>query len=668
MKMGSTLLACILVLAALATWTPNAEAYSTYSVNRDSTNCRGCHGDFRAGSYNSFKDGAPWATGLHDGHRFTMLSGDCSTCHSSPFFPVLLGSSPGGTGFPPISCVGCHGRQEDAGNDSVSAGLGAGLRQHHTNAGVPTCQGCHSDANPANYTPVGENVLPPYYFTPDGAHPAKPTDPCNANGSEGAVAPPTGLDNDGDLLDDGADPDCQAAVCGNGEVEAGEDCDDGNTADGDCCSANCAFEPAGSPCDDGLFCNGIEACDGAGNCSIPGTDPCDDGVGCTQDACDEAADTCSNTPDDALCDDGQFCNGAETCDATLDCQAGTPVDCNDGILCTVDSCNEGTDACDNTPDDALCDDGLFCNGAETCDAANDCQPGTSVDCDDGDICTDDSCNEQSDQCDNIFDPTNDPSCQPEVCGNGVLDPGEDCDDGNTLPGDCCSPTCTFEPAGSACDDGLFCNVGEACDGAGNCGGGTPNACDDGVGCTADSCDEGADACVNTPDDALCDDGLFCNGAETCDATLDCQAGAPVDCDDADICTDDSCNEESDQCDNIFDETNDPSCVQVLDLDIAGFRLTKRVRLTHLKPVSIKLVVKNNGTVDGTANATVVGVLNAVEVYNQTLTVSDPVGNGRTTFLFPAYTPVDAGDIQWTATIADTDPDIDEATATTRVVP
>src|SRR5206468_5095592 len=33
-----------------------------------------------------------------------------------------------------------------------------------------------------------------------------------------------------------------------------------------------------------------------------------------------------------------------------------------------------------------------------------------------------------------------------ICGNGFLDPGEQCDDGNTLAGDCCSPTCQFEPA------------------------------------------------------------------------------------------------------------------------------------------------------------------------------------------------------------------------------
>lgn len=51
---------------------------------------------------------------------------------------------------------------------------------------------------------------------------------------------------------------------------------------------------------------------------------------------------------DANCDDGLFCNGVETCVAGA-CQAGTPVNCNDADNCTIDSCNNGTAACDHTP-------------------------------------------------------------------------------------------------------------------------------------------------------------------------------------------------------------------------------------------------------------------------------------------------------------------------------
>src|SRR5262249_54074864 len=37
-------------------------------------------------------------------------------------------------------------------------------------------------------------------------------------------------------------------------------------------------------------------------------------------------------------------------------------------------------------------------------------------------------------------------CFPTHCGDGHLDPGEDCDDGNLVDGDCCSAACTFEAA------------------------------------------------------------------------------------------------------------------------------------------------------------------------------------------------------------------------------
>ncbi|MFQ5592432.1 MAG: S8 family serine peptidase, partial [Phycisphaerae bacterium] len=154
-------------------------------------------------------------------------------------------------------------------------------------------------------------------------------------------------------------------------------------------------------CDDGLFCNGAETCDiPSGNCQSGTAPNCNDGVGCTDDSCNEGTNSCDNVANDANCDDGQACNGAETCDAVNDCQAGTPVNCNDGVACTTDTCVEPGGTCSNTPDDAACDDGQFCNGAETCDPALGCQSGTAPNCNDGVGCTDDSCNEATDQCDN----------------------------------------------------------------------------------------------------------------------------------------------------------------------------------------------------------------------------------------------------------------------------
>lgn len=57
-----------------------------------------------------------------------------------------------------------------------------------------------------------------------------------------------------------------AATCGDGVLEPGEACDDGNRDDGDCCSSTCLWEAAGSPCvDDGEPCT-RDVCNGTGTC------------------------------------------------------------------------------------------------------------------------------------------------------------------------------------------------------------------------------------------------------------------------------------------------------------------------------------------------------------------------------------------------------------------
>ncbi len=91
-----------------------------------------------------------------------------------------------------------------------------------------------------------------------------------------------------------------------------------------------------------------------------------------------------------------------------------------------------------------------------------------------------------------------------------------------------------------CDDGLYCNGEESCNAAGNCMAGTPPDCGDGLGCTADSCDEKSDSCKNLPDDSVCDDGLFCNGAETCSPVHGCSAGPEP-------CPDGACDDELQTC-------------------------------------------------------------------------------------------------------------------------
>jgi len=65
------------------------------------------------------------------------------------------------------------------------------------------------------------------------------------------------------------------SLCGDNQIGLSEDCDDGNTANGDCCSSTCQFDAMGTAClNDGNPCNGNETCDGAGNCeSVVGPPP-----------------------------------------------------------------------------------------------------------------------------------------------------------------------------------------------------------------------------------------------------------------------------------------------------------------------------------------------------------------------------------------------------------
>lgn len=77
------------------------------------------------------------------------------------------------------------------------------------------------------------------------------------------------------------------------------------------------------------------------------------------------------------------------------------------------------------------------------------------DCDDGDLIDGDGC---------------DSNCTVTGCGNDIVTAGEQCDDGNTSGGDCCSASCQYEGSGSPCDDGDLCSPTDTCDGAGNCDG------------------------------------------------------------------------------------------------------------------------------------------------------------------------------------------------------
>jgi cysteine-rich repeat protein len=180
------------------------------------------------------------------------------------------------------------------------------------------------------------------------------------------------------------------AVCGNGRLEPGEECDDANTVSCDGCSANCRLETG-----------------------------CGDGVVCPPEQCDDG-----NRDD---------CDG---CSAT--CQVETGLLCGDGIQSAV--CGEQCDP--PVPDrcDAQCQRIPYC-GDGTVD------PGEQ--CDDGPL------NGTSGHCDI--------NCTPPGCGNGIIDAGEQCDDGNTTSCDGCSSTCETEVGWQCGDSVVNAACGEQCD-------------------------------------------------------------------------------------------------------------------------------------------------------------------------------------------------------------
>ncbi|MBT9560425.1 MAG: hypothetical protein IV100_30650, partial [Myxococcales bacterium] len=321
-----------------------------------------------------------------------------------------------------------------------------------------------------------------------------------------------------------------------------------------CVAGSCdAAVEDGLACADNDLCNGAETCQ-AGTCAAGTALVCNDGNVCTTDSCDSAS-GCVTAPaaDGTACADGDACNGAETCQAGS-CAAGTALVCNDGNVCTTDSCDSAS-GCVTSPaaNGTACADGNACNGAETCQAGT-CAAGAALVCNDGNVCTTDSCDSAS-GC--VTTPVaNGTACADgnacngaETCQAGSCAAGTAlvCNDGNVCTTDSCDSAsgCVTSPAanGTACADGNACNGAETCQ-AGTCAAGAALVCNDGNVCTTDSCDS-ASGCVTTPvaNGTACADGNACNGAETCQAGS-CAAGTALVCNDGNVCTTDSCDSAS----------------------------------------------------------------------------------------------------------------------------
>lgn len=304
-----------------------------------------------------------------------------------------------------------------------------------------------------------------------------------------------GGDAGGDTGGMDAGPDATQAVCGNMEVETGEDCDDGNMDSDDMCNNDCTFT-----CGDGVV-GTNETCDTAIGAGMMGACPtaCDDMDACTTNtlqgsectaecvfgaitACTNAdgccPSTCNATNDDdcmPMCGNGVV-EGTEVCDGN--CPAG----CDDSVACTADSAAGSAVTCDLVCSNVAitaCVDGDGCCPA-TCTTANDddcsatcgdgvvdmgetCDMNCPTSCDDADSCTADSMTGTAGQCNVVCTnapitmcvagdgccPTgctsaNDADCT-AVCGNGNVEAGEECDDGGTAPGDGCDANCQDEP-------------------------------------------------------------------------------------------------------------------------------------------------------------------------------------------------------------------------------
>jgi fibro-slime domain-containing protein len=360
-------------------------------------------------------------------------------------------------------------------------------------------------------------------------------------------------------------PTTEQPVCGNGKLETGEQCDDGNTSKDasapDGCTADCKLEPGWSCPKPGAACVPLAYCgDGIVQTSLSET--CDDGNAVPGDGCSGLCQTepgylcstpgqpcvnqwvCGNGKVDPgeSCDDGNTTGGdgcranctvepGWTCPKAADGTGGACKQvqnvCGDAILSSTEECDDGNTA-PNDGCDATChiEPGWTCpTPGSPCTKTAYCGNGI-VDlalgekCDDGNTASGDGCSgacqiEQGYAC-----PTPGSPCVSTVkCGDGKIGGSEQCDDGNTTSNDGCSATCTLEAGWQCPVPGAHC--------VGKCGDGKVvwlEQCDDGNTKSNDGCSsacklESGYACTTgSPSKChvtVCGDGTK-EGFEQCD--------------------------------------------------------------------------------------------------------------------------------------------------------
>ena len=311
----------------------------------------------------------------------------------------------------------------------------------------------------------------------------------------------------------------------------------------------------GQPCDDGEPCTAGDTCvvgaKGDGECAA-GVAAC----GCVKNA------DCSKFDND-LCGPKYAC-----APASKKClkDPSTAVKCPASTVCETVACEPKTGNCVTSPHDGkVCAVGDACFGPGKCSAGT-CQQAVIKTCDDGNGCTDDSCDGETgcvalansatcsdgDAC-SVGDACKASACVAGLSGFGCgCAVGKDCGDGLCVPaanGSVCSKTCVEScPSGYRCaklDTGG--DVVFACLGTPVCAD-KPAVCDDDNPCTDDACDvtgkgEPKTGCVHLANAVTCSDGDACTGTsgkpDRCVSST-CESGEKTGCDDNNPCTDDTC--------------------------------------------------------------------------------------------------------------------------------
>jgi hypothetical protein len=274
---------------------------------------------------------------------------------------------------------------------------------------------------------------------------------------------------------------CCETACGGGRLDDCVACSvaAGAAADGSCTPLNA------TPCEDDLYCTTTGTCQ-SGTCVGSGN-PCqgpDEDDDCHESCSEQDMDCSAYDGDGAFCSDGIFCNGVDGCSAgACDTHPGDPCDGPDGDDDCSEVCNEAAGACSGAdPDGSSCDDGDFCNGVDTC-ASGACAQHGGNPCDgpDGDEDCFETCDPTGQTCEG-YDGDGVPClggvCSAQGCGRedgAACGDDEECASGNCVNGICCvSAACTpyrCGPGGAcvaSCATSADCADGYRCSSASTC--------------------------------------------------------------------------------------------------------------------------------------------------------------------------------------------------------